>query len=102
MYTHLSPMQREQYKNILKRDMDALYQSSGAALTANKSRLTNLVMQLRKCCNRPYLFEGVEDKSLPMAVWRPPRHQLRARCACSTSSSSASRSRARACSSSRR
>ena len=57
-------MQRDQYKNILKRDMDALYQSSSAALTANKSRLMNLVMQLRKCCNHPYLFEGVEDKSL--------------------------------------
>ena len=100
MYTQLSPMQREQYKNILKRDMDALYQvrphpapsaaaspspppppspsaapspltlapprhqSSSAALTANKSRLMNLVMQLRKCCNHPYLFEGAEDKSL--------------------------------------
>ena len=65
IYTQLAPMQREQYKNILKRDMDALYQSSGAALTANKGRLMNLVMQLRKCCNHPYLFEGAEDKSLP-------------------------------------
>jgi len=65
VYTQLAPMQRDQYKNILKRDMDALYQSSGTALTANKSRLMNLVMQLRKCCNHPYLFEGVEDKSLP-------------------------------------
>ena len=64
VYTQVSNMQREQYKNILKRDMDALYQSSGAALTANKSRLLNLVMQLRKCCNHPYLFEGVEDKTL--------------------------------------
>ena len=53
--SQLSMMQRDQYKNILKRDMDALYQSSGAALTANKSRLLNLVMQLRKCCNHPYL-----------------------------------------------
>ena len=100
MYTHLSPMQREQYKNILKRDMDALYQSSGAALTANKSRLMNLVMQLRKCCNHPYLFEGVEDKSLD-----PFGDHLvtnSARCACSTSSSSSCSSRARACSSSRR
>ena len=35
-------------------------QSSGAALTSNKSRLMNLVMQLRKCCNHPYLFEGAE------------------------------------------
>lgn len=39
-------------------------QSSGATLTANKSRLMNLVMQLRKCCNHPYLFEGAEDKTL--------------------------------------
>mmetsp|Transcript_19767 Transcript_19767/g.49932 ORF Transcript_19767/g.49932 Transcript_19767/m.49932 type:complete len:811 (-) Transcript_19767:154-2586(-) len=61
VYTQLSPMQREQYKNILKRDMDALYQSSSAALTANKSRLMNLVMQLRKCCNHPYLFEWPID-----------------------------------------
>eukprot|EP00966_Prymnesium_polylepis_P052368 1212806-Prymnesium_polylepis.1 len=57
-------MQRDQYKSILKRDMDALYQSSGQALTANKGRLMNIVMQLRKCCNHPYLFEGAEDKSL--------------------------------------
>ena len=64
VYTQLCGMQRDQYKAILKRDMDALYQSSGAALTANKSRLMNLVMQLRKCCNHPYLFEGAEDKSL--------------------------------------
>jgi len=65
VYTQLSPMQRDQYKNILKRDMDALYSSSSATLAQNKSRLMNLVMQLRKCCNHPYLFEGVEDKSLP-------------------------------------
>lgn len=60
-------------------------QSSGAALTANKSRLMNIVMQLRKCCNHPYLFEGAEDKSLDpfgnrarlvafptLLLWPPP------------------------------
>ena len=26
----------------------------------NQSRLLNIVMQLRKCCNHPYLFEGQE------------------------------------------
>lgn len=52
VYTQLSAMQKEQYKSILKRDMDALYASSGTALTANKSRLMNIVMQLRKCCNQ--------------------------------------------------
>ncbi|KAG8457743.1 hypothetical protein KFE25_005756, partial [Diacronema lutheri] len=61
----LSPMQREQYKSILKRDIDALYSSTGTQFAANKGRLLNIVMQLRKCCNHPYLFEGVEDKSLP-------------------------------------
>eukprot|EP00306_Pavlova_sp_CCMP459_P004759 CAMPEP_0185157904 /NCGR_PEP_ID=MMETSP1139-20130426/2073_1 /TAXON_ID=298111 /ORGANISM="Pavlova sp., Strain CCMP459" /LENGTH=1133 /DNA_ID=CAMNT_0027723009 /DNA_START=12 /DNA_END=3413 /DNA_ORIENTATION=+ len=61
----LTDMQREQYKNILKRDIDALYNSSGPQLGANKSRLLNIVMQLRKCCNHPYLFEGAEDKTLP-------------------------------------
>jgi SWI/SNF-related matrix-associated actin-dependent regulator of chromatin subfamily A member 5 len=25
----------------------------------------NILMQLRKCCGHPYLFEGVEDRSLP-------------------------------------
>ena len=64
VYTRLAGMQKDQYKKILMRDVDALYQSSGAALTQNKSRLLNLVMQLRKCCNHPYLFEGAEDKSL--------------------------------------
>jgi SWI/SNF-related matrix-associated actin-dependent regulator of chromatin subfamily A member 5 len=29
------------------------------------SRLMNMMMQLRKCANHPYLFEGVEDRSLP-------------------------------------
>ena len=26
----------------------------------DRSRLLNVVMQLRKCCNHPYLFEGAE------------------------------------------
>ena len=64
VYTQLAGMQKDQYKNILKRDMDALYSSTSQTLTANKGRLMNLVMQLRKCCNHPYLFEGAEDKAL--------------------------------------
>jgi SWI/SNF-related matrix-associated actin-dependent regulator of chromatin subfamily A member 5 len=47
---------------VRSRDIDALYASSGSQLAANKGRLLNLVMQLRKCCNHPYLFEGAEDK----------------------------------------
>lgn len=36
-----------------------------AAPISFQSRLMNVVMQLRKCSNHPYLFEGVEDRSLP-------------------------------------
>ena len=25
-----------------------------------KMRLLNIIMQLRKCCNHPYLFDGAE------------------------------------------
>lgn len=27
--------------------------------------LKNILMQLRKLCNHPYLFNGIEDESLP-------------------------------------
>merc|ERR1711927_68410 len=26
--------------------------------------MANIAMQLRKCCNHPYLFQGVEDRNL--------------------------------------
>lgn len=31
----------------------------------SNTRLLNIVMQLRKAANHPYLFEGIEDRSLP-------------------------------------
>eukprot|EP00485_Elphidium_margaritaceum_P007903 CAMPEP_0202711414 /NCGR_PEP_ID=MMETSP1385-20130828/23229_1 /ASSEMBLY_ACC=CAM_ASM_000861 /TAXON_ID=933848 /ORGANISM="Elphidium margaritaceum" /LENGTH=90 /DNA_ID=CAMNT_0049371145 /DNA_START=1 /DNA_END=269 /DNA_ORIENTATION=+ len=31
----------------------------------SKKALLNTAMQLRKVCNHPYLFDGVEDRSLP-------------------------------------
>ena len=31
-----------------------------ACAGADRSRLLNIVMQLRKCCNHPYLFDGAE------------------------------------------
>lgn len=32
---------------------------NGAGKT-DKMRLLNILMQLRKCCNHPYLFDGAE------------------------------------------
>uniref|UniRef100_A0A5K3ETF1 SNF2 family N-terminal domain-containing protein n=2 Tax=Mesocestoides corti TaxID=53468 RepID=A0A5K3ETF1_MESCO len=57
IYIGLSKMQRELYTKILMKDLD-LVNSTGQK--ADKVRLLNVLMQLRKCCNHPYLFDGVE------------------------------------------
>ena len=44
------------YTRILMKDIDIL-NSSGKM---DKMRLLNILMQLRKCCNHPYLFDGAE------------------------------------------
>jgi len=50
----MSDLQKQIYKRILQKDIDVV--NSGA----DRARLLNMVMQLRKCCNHPYLFEGAE------------------------------------------
>mmetsp|Transcript_72056 Transcript_72056/g.116866 ORF Transcript_72056/g.116866 Transcript_72056/m.116866 type:complete len:1020 (+) Transcript_72056:69-3128(+) len=55
MYIPMSQVQAKLYANILKKDVDAINGKGG-----ERSRLLNIVMQLRKCCNHPYLFEGQE------------------------------------------
>lgn len=59
LYVGLSAMQRKLYKQILEKDIDAVNGAVGNDRTS-KTRLLNVVMQLRKCCNHPYLFDGVE------------------------------------------
>jgi len=49
-------MQREWYTKILMKDIDIV---NGAGKT-EKMRLQNILMQLRKCTNHPYLFDGAE------------------------------------------
>lgn len=44
------------YTKILMKDIDVV---NGAGKT-DKMRLLNILMQLRKCCNHPYLFDGAE------------------------------------------
>ena len=50
----MSELQKKTYGALLQRDIEAV---NGAA---DRSRLLNVVMQLRKCCNHPYLFQGTE------------------------------------------
>eukprot|EP01083_Nonionella_stella_P125168 378497_1 len=54
IYTGLSKLQREIYTKILTKDIASL-QGQGT-----RTSLLNVLMQLRKVCNHPYLFHGVE------------------------------------------
>lgn len=58
LYIGMSDMQVKWYKKILEKDIDAV--NGAGTKRESKTRLLNIVMQLRKCCNHPYLFEGAE------------------------------------------
>ncbi|KAK9722597.1 chromatin remodeling complex Adenosinetriphosphatase [Basidiobolus ranarum] len=59
LYVGMSTMQRKWYQRILEKDIDAVNGAVGNK-KGSKNRLMNIVMQLRKCCNHPYLFDGAE------------------------------------------
>lgn len=50
----MSQMQKQYYRALLQKDLDAI--NAGG----ERKRLLNIAMQLRKCCNHPYLFQGAE------------------------------------------
>ncbi len=56
IFVGLSKMQREWYTKILMKDIDIV---NGAG-KMEKMRLQNILVQLRKCTNHPYLFDGAE------------------------------------------
>ncbi|KPL97092.1 Imitation SWI-like protein, partial [Sarcoptes scabiei] len=56
IYVGLSRMQREWYTKILMKDIDIVNNAG----KSDKLRLLNILMQLRKCANHPYLFDGAE------------------------------------------
>ena len=56
LFVGLSHVQREWYTKVLAKDAHALNQIGGA----DRVRLLNILMQLRKVCNHPYLFDGAE------------------------------------------
>uniref|UniRef100_A0A3B4ZG34 Helicase ATP-binding domain-containing protein n=1 Tax=Stegastes partitus TaxID=144197 RepID=A0A3B4ZG34_9TELE len=55
----LSPMQKKYYKFILTRNFEALNTRGGG----NQVSLLNVVMDLKKCCNHPYLFPAAATVS---------------------------------------
>jgi SNF2 family DNA or RNA helicase len=54
VYIGLAKLQKQLYKNILKGNMDVV---NGVG---DKIKLLNVLMQLKKVCNHPYLFDKVE------------------------------------------
>jgi len=58
LFVGMSMMQKEWYVKILRKDWDVLHGVSNKR--EGKMRLLNIVMQLRKACNHPYLFDGAE------------------------------------------
>ncbi|GMM46784.1 DNA translocase [Pichia kluyveri] len=58
VYIGMTAMQLKWYRNLLQKDIEAVNGQVGKR--EGKTRLLNIVMQLRKCCNHPYLFDGAE------------------------------------------
>ena len=55
------------YTKILMKDIDVV---NGAG-RQGKMQLLNILMQLRKCCNHPYLFDGAEPGGLSLSPPHP-------------------------------
>jgi SNF2 family DNA or RNA helicase len=56
----LTTMQKKYYRAIFERNRSFLNQGSKMAV----ANLVNVEMELRKCCNHPFLIRGVEQKEL--------------------------------------
>ena len=55
LYVGLSELQKNMYKQILTKNIDVVN-----GVTKDKIQLLNILMQLKKVCNHPYLFPKVE------------------------------------------
>ncbi|KAF9257203.1 hypothetical protein L218DRAFT_1081033 [Marasmius fiardii PR-910] len=58
IYVGLTEMQKKWYRSVLEKDIDAVNGLTGKK--EGKTRLMNMVMQLRKVTCHPYLFDGAE------------------------------------------
>ncbi|XP_006810664.1 chromodomain-helicase-DNA-binding protein 4-like [Neolamprologus brichardi] len=63
----LSQLQKKYYKFILTKNFEALNTKGGG----NQVSLLNVVMDLKKCCNHPYLFPGaaMEAPKMPNGMY---------------------------------
>ena len=59
----LTVAQKRLYKAVFERNVAYLTQMNGTS-RKNVPSLMNVAMQLRKCCNHPYLLKGVEETNV--------------------------------------
>eukprot|EP00599_Poterioochromonas_sp_BG-1_P014267 CAMPEP_0173160514 /NCGR_PEP_ID=MMETSP1105-20130129/17906_1 /TAXON_ID=2985 /ORGANISM="Ochromonas sp., Strain BG-1" /LENGTH=655 /DNA_ID=CAMNT_0014079465 /DNA_START=39 /DNA_END=2002 /DNA_ORIENTATION=- len=64
LFTGMSAMQKNLYRQILLRDIDTINTAASTGSQQSRTAILNIVMQLRKCCNHPYLFPNQEDRTL--------------------------------------
>ncbi|CAD5223983.1 unnamed protein product [Bursaphelenchus okinawaensis] len=53
------PYQKRYYKSVLTKNYDALNVKGGGRMVS----LSNVLMELKKCCNHPYLFPKAEEEA---------------------------------------
>eukprot|EP00117_Sycon_ciliatum_P030313 scpid13509/ scgid23933/ Chromodomain-helicase-DNA-binding protein 5; ATP-dependent helicase CHD5 len=58
----LAPIQKTVYRSILTRNFEAL-NSRRSTAGGNQVTLLNVMMDLKKCCNHPYLFPGPSEEA---------------------------------------
>ena len=62
LHIGMSALQRQWYAKVLSREVEVLNANTAQNKSkAGKLRLLNIVMQLRKCCNHPYLVSANHD-----------------------------------------
>jgi len=68
----LTPIQKQFYKAIYERNTSFLYKGSKPS---NAPSLMNVMMELRKCCNHPFLIKGAEDRIIDDAAANERKNQ---------------------------
>jgi SNF2 family DNA or RNA helicase len=68
----LTLMQKQYYRAIYEKNRSFLYKGTKNSMPT----LNNIQLQLRKCCNHPFLIKGVEDRELEALGPHPDMDQL--------------------------
>ena len=69
----LTPIQKTYYKAIYEKNTSFLFKG---AKPGNAPSLMNVMMELRKCCNHPFLIRGAEERILADAAASGPQKSV--------------------------